>query len=1139
VQTGKAIPREQAGPRQGPLHAAGEDVYDGGNISAAAVRVTGILGASAALVTLATGVVVLFGWLLDVPSLKSVLPGFVTMKANTAVGFILAGVSLALLGRAARSARIRRLSQACAGGTALLGLLTLSQYLFGWNLGIDQLLFRAPAGAVGALFPGRMAPATAIDFLLLGGALFLAGFRRTILASQWLALLAGVIGWLALLGYLYGAPNRYGIGHYAQMAVHTAAVFIILGQGVLLAHPADGLMRMVTSDTMGRWLLRRLAPLAVAVPLVLGWLRVQGEKHGYFEGKFGVALMMLVLMVILMTMILWTSRALTRIDTVRRQAEARLGESEQRHRSIFECSRDALMTLAPPSWKFISANPAALERFGVKDVAGFTALGPWDLSPEIQPDGRPSAEKAKEMIETALREGSHLFEWTHKLLSGEDFPASVLLNRMELAGQVVLHATVRDITERVRVEEALRTKTALLEAQSETSIDGILAVADQGKSILFNTRFGVMWNIPREVLDTGDDDLMLQHVLGQLSDPDEFLAKMRHLYAHRDERSRDEVSLKDGRTLDRYSSPLIDAGGRYFGRIWFFRDITERKGMEHELRRLAVFAEAANRAKSQFLANMSHEIRTPMTAILGFAEMLTNSIECCTTCHEHQTCPTRVQNKENIKVIQRNGEHLLGLINDVLDLSKVEAGKMEVERVACSPVQIVEETVSLMRVRAIEKGLTLDARYEFPLPEAILSDPARVRQILVNLTGNAVKFTLCGGVEIVLRCVTDIQAGRAVLAFDVKDSGIGMTPEQIDRLFQPFAQADSSTTRQFGGTGLGLAISKKLAEALGGDIQVKSTPGQGSTFTFTMKAGLPAPVRMLNELSEMAPHASHQPQSACPAGIKLRGAILLAEDGPDNQLLISTILRKAGAEVDLAVNGLVAVEMALAARLAGVGYDVILMDMQMPEMDGYEATRKLRLAGYTGAIIALTAHAMAEDRARCIDAGCDDYAAKPVDRLGLLTTLAGLMGSPARQGDAVASPELGPEESPAVAEPAPAAPQQAQADGGPIMSQYADDPEMSELIEAFVARLPETADAMAEALANNCFDELRWLAHQLKGSGGGYGYPSLTEHARKLEDSARAADGEAARLALDELKATVRAAVAGRDAAAAMKGEKQ
>jgi signal transduction histidine kinase/CheY-like chemotaxis protein len=534
-------------------------------------------------------------------------------------------------------------------------------------------------------------------------------------------------------------------------------------------------------------------------------------------------------------------------------------------------------------------------------------------------------------------------------------------------------------------------------------------------------------------------------------------------------------------------------------------------------------AEGANKAKSEFLANMSHEIRTPMTAILGFTEELGNSIECCTVCPDHQACPTRTHNRESIQIIRRNGEHLLELINDILDLSKVEAGKMELERVFCSPVQIGEDAVSLMRVRAIEKGLSLDARYEFPLPEAILVDPARVRQILVNLLGNAVKFTSRGRVEIVLRCAADIPAGRATIAFDVKDTGIGMTPEQVGRLFQPFAQADSSTTRQYGGTGLGLAISKRLAETMGGDIQVTSRPGEGSTFTFTMETELASPVHMLNNISEVAEQASHRPQSTSTAAVRLRGRVLLAEDGPDNQKLISMILRKAGAEVDLAVNGLEAVEKALAALSAQTPYDAILMDMQMPEMDGYEATDRLRQAGYDKPIIALTAHAMMGDRQKCLAAGCDDYATKPVDRVTLLTTLARLMGS---------SPAAAPQ-------PEPAATQQAQADGEAIKSQFADDPEMSELIEAFIARLPETADAMAQALANNCFDELRRLAHQLKGSGGGYGYPSLTQQASKLEDSARAADGEAARLALGELQATVRAAVAGRDAGAAVKGENQ
>ena len=805
----------------------------------------------------------------------------------------------------------------------------------------------------------------------------------------------------------------------------------------------------------------------------------------------------------------------------RQRSEIATGESEQRHRALFECSRDALMTLAPPGWKFTSGNPAALKMFGLKDVADLVALPPWEISPETQPDGRRSDDKAREMIATAMREGSHFFEWTHKRVSGEEFPSTVLLTRVELGGQVLLQATVRDITEQKRAEEAVRTKTALLEAQSETSIDGILAVDNQGKSILFNTRFGVMWNIPREVLDTRDDDRILHHVLGQVSDPDEFLAKVRRLYAHRDERSRDEIPLEDGRTLDRYSSPLVDAGGSYFGRIWFFRDITARKQVEEELRQAKQVAEAASVAKGAFLANMSHEIRTPMAAILGFAEIVENSIGCCDVCPKHQHCATLARHQENIQVIRRNGEHLLELINDILDLSKIEAGRMEAERIACCPMQLVEEAASVVRVGAIEKGLSLDVRYDWPLPETILSDPARIRQILVNLAANAVKFTAAGSVAIAVRCRTDAPSGRTRIAFDVTDTGIGMTDEQVGRIFQPFTQADSSTTRRYGGTGLGLAISKKLAQAMDGDITVESRPGEGSTFTLTLEAALPQHARMLDSLEDVAPRACHAARPNLSQSVRLGGRILLAEDGPDNQLLISTILGKAGAQVELAANGRDAYDKAVAAMSAGACYDAILMDMQMPEMDGYQATRQLRLKGYFGPIIALTAHAMAGDRAKCLTAGCDEYATKPVDRLGLLNTLARLMGSAQAE----------PEQAPPASQPARQAADEA------IQSQFADDPDMTEVTDAFVARLPATIAAMSEALGNNCFDELRRLAHQLKGSGGGYGYPSLTEQALRLEQAAKADDVEAARLAITELQETSRAAIAGRDSHAAVKGK--
>jgi signal transduction histidine kinase/ActR/RegA family two-component response regulator len=410
---------------------------------------------------------------------------------------------------------------------------------------------------------------------------------------------------------------------------------------------------------------------------------------------------------------------------------------------------------------------------------------------------------------------------------------------------------------------------------------------------------------------------------------------------------------------------------------------------ETKLRQAMQAAEAANRAKGDFLANMSHEIRTPMTAILGFAETVMES--CPARCSFGQN-----EHREHLQTILRNGQHLLGIINDILDLSKIEAGKLTVERIACSPCHIVAEVESLVRVRSAAKGLKLRIEYEGDIPETIQSDPTRLRQILINLTGNAVKFSEVGQVRLITR-LASLPDGTPSLEFDVVDTGLGMTDEQAARLFKPFSQADTSTTRKFGGTGLGLAISKRLAEALGGDVQVVGTkPGMGSRFRLIVATGPLDGVRMLDNVSEVLRVKPETPAVQTTAEqIRLDCRILLAEDSPDNQRLITHVLEKAGAKVTVVENGQLAVEAALAAREAGQPFDMILMDMQMPIMDGYQASASLRAKGYQGSIVALTAHTMANDRDKCLDAGCDDYATKPIDRHRLIETLQRRLHAPA------------------------------------------------------------------------------------------------------------------------------------------------
>ncbi len=378
-------------------------------------------------------------------------------------------------------------------------------------------------------------------------------------------------------------------------------------------------------------------------------------------------------------------------------------------------------------------------------------------------------------------------------------------------------------------------------------------------------------------------------------------------------------------------------------------------------------AEGSSRAKSEFLANVSHEIRTPMTAILGFSENLLDPNIGDT------------ERKETVDTIRRNGEHLLKLINDILDLSKVEAGKMQVELIPCRPDEIVGEVMASMQVRADAKNLTLGAHHDGPVPCEVMTDPTRLRQVLINLAGNAVKFTERGSVDITVRFRG---AAQPVLEFDVADTGIGMSEEQADSLFMPFTQGDTSTARRFGGTGLGLALSRRLAQLLGGNVKLVSTQsGTGTCFRLTLPA---MPVEGTHVADDPNPSLDQRTEASDPAenSLPLPCRILLAEDGPDNQRLIRMILHKAGADVTVVENGDIAVKRALTAE-QDASFDLILMDMQMPVLDGYEATRQLRSAGYTGPIVALTAHAMAHDRQKCLDAGCDDYAMKPIDRKGL------------------------------------------------------------------------------------------------------------------------------------------------------------
>jgi signal transduction histidine kinase/ActR/RegA family two-component response regulator len=406
--------------------------------------------------------------------------------------------------------------------------------------------------------------------------------------------------------------------------------------------------------------------------------------------------------------------------------------------------------------------------------------------------------------------------------------------------------------------------------------------------------------------------------------------------------------------------------------------------------RVRADADASLHARSSFLANMSHEIRTPMTSVLGYVDMLIEEASAS------NAPPERIA---QLHAIKRSGRHLVHLLNDILDLSRIEAGKLAVERAPVSIFQLVDDVMSVMRPTAASKQLRLELDYDGRLPERVETDATRLRQVLLNLVGNAIKFTEVGGVRVRVQFL-ERAPGPSLLQFLVADTGIGIAPDVAAQLFRPFCQGDGTHARRFGGAGLGLAISREIARLLGGDIELESAEGWGSTFILRIAAG-PAPDSRLIEAREFDPLDEDETLDTLKfiqaVGEASRGDrhVLVVDDCDDNARIVSHLLRNAGFRTTRAENGREAVKLALAAS-DRAPFDLILMDVQMPVMSGYDAARTLRMNGYEGPILALTANAMREERQRSLAAGCDGFATKPIDRKELLVQILTLIGKRGR-----------------------------------------------------------------------------------------------------------------------------------------------
>ena len=799
------------------------------------------------IVTIVIGAFVLAGWACGIAVLKTILPGYISMKANTAVAFILQGLALVTsVSTAAPPSRLRRrhsLSVIFSVGALVIGALTLIEYLADINLGIDELLFSDPLPPGAFWPPGRLAPVTAINFILLSFATLKMVLTpsRSLQLAQFLCVGVFLLSVQSLIGYGIGVNATFGVAFYTRMAIHTALAFALLSSGLLLSRSSEGFMLFLTEASVTGRMVRQLMATAILVPPLLNWAEIRGQNAGYYDADFGL-LLRLIGNVAFLLLIVWKNAvALHQADRKRTSFEEDLRANNEHLRAAM----------------------AALSR-----------------------------------SESQLR------------LVTNSLPASIMY--FDAAGRCTfMNSTYVHWLTGVREVPADWDPTAFSETSEYAAIKPYFSRALGGETVEFEYTSA-----------TASRDVHVTFV------------------------------------------PDVGDQGGIRGFFALGHDITERKRQEGERATLVadkVAAKEASRLKSQFLATMSHEIRTPISGVMGMIELLKDT-------------PLSDEQKVYVEGAERTSSVLLGLISDILDISKIEAGKLDFHVAPFDLRALVDGIEELFQPLASSKSLRLTMLYENGAPTWFEGDVNRIRQILVNLIGNAIKFTTIGAVSVVVRLL-GIGARSFRLRCEVEDSGIGIPAEVLGRLFQPFSQADPSTTKRFGGAGLGLSISRHLVDRMNGTIGVDSKVGEGSRFWFELNLQHCEPTAA--DIGP-GPGAAALPETRSVAGPQSL-KVLVAEDNAMNQVVTMRAMERLGIKAQLVQNG----REVLAAVQADL-FDLILMDCRMPEMDGYEVTRLIRSNRAKDIrrlpIVAMTANALNGDRDVCIAVGMNDYLSKPINR---------------------------------------------------------------------------------------------------------------------------------------------------------------
>ncbi len=1073
----------------------------------------------ASIIAVLTGCMVLAGWGLRIELFKSVVPGLVAMNPMTALAFILLGFALWFSATQPTDWR-RYIVQACGGIVALTGLLKLCESFFGWQTGVDRLLFRDALEVIVAGRPNRMAPNTALNFLLLGCAVLLFDLktRRGYYPVQLLFVSSLLGSLLPVVGYIYGVQSFYGVGSFIPMALHTAITFLVLVIGFSFARPDRGLASLMRDKGVAGITARRLLPAAIIIPAALGWLRLKGERLGLYEVELGTALVVVTNIVLFAVLVWWSAHLLRRIEagrmqrtsellsannlleeeiTERNRVQKALDEAVLRERAMVEHALDVICTIDAEG-RFATVSPACLKLWGYRpeELIGRRYI---EL---VTPEDVPKTNEAAASIMSGKETTNFENRYRHK--------NGLLVNLMWAAfwskRDGLMFCVARDVTEQVRIEQSLRESEERYKQIINFANDIIYRTDKRGYFTFVNPTATAYLNLPEEKLiglhftelidvefreeaqrfyqrqiaeripntyyefpvvikdkqtlwlgqnvqlitEAGDKNRIagfqavardisegrrseevlkdsrdyLDRIINAVADPifvkdrqhrrvlvndancqmvgcdrERLLSKSDYelfpkaeadVFWEKDElvfttgvESVNEETLTDANgnmhVLLTRKRLYTDKKGEQFI-VGVIRDITERKRIELELEETRDLALESVRLKSEFLANMSHEIRTPMNGVIGMTGLLLD-----TDLSDDQ--------RDFAETIQSSADALLTIIDDILDFSKIEAGQLRFEKIDFDLRVAVEAPVELLAERAQAKALEFASLVYKDVPTLLRGDPGRLRQVLTNLLGNAVKFTERGEVIV---CVSKERETEhhVTLRFEITDTGIGISEESQRRLFRPFTQADGSTTRKYGGTGLGLAISKQLVELMGGEIGIESAPNVGSTFWFT-GAFEKQPEQAVKE--------------ALPAGaVSLEGArVLIVDDNATNRKIFLHQTTSWGMIAAEAESGMQAIEMLRHAAAQDEPYDIAILDLMMPNMDGFQLANAIKsdqaIAGVRLVLLPSFGKRGHGEAAR--QTGIAAYLQKPVRQSQLYNCLTVVMSQPI-DGEVVSSTRL-------------------------------------------------------------------------------------------------------------------------------------